>query len=315
MKVCCPNHAKTKHLQRVLSMRLKRPFRLWEAIGIVECLFQFAANSADDGRVGRYDNDVIACWFEWFPDENADHHDLIGALVEVGYLDEIDGNDRLEVHDWTDHAPKYIQDRLSKRKSRKLSKLVETCPELSEEIAINPTKPNPTKPIKENTITLDRVISVLEGPKLFDPYELVDKWNQQVGVAKVRVRKDRALSPARTKAFGMRCKEDPNWYQSALNALDKFPLPCWADGSFKPNFDWFCRQGQVEKILEGQFDWGKDYNPPPVHKVVSVEQQQLVDERASLHALIQAYRKDGNGASDECDALKRKLALVEEQIK
>jgi len=80
----------------------------------------------------------------------------VEALIEVGYLDQVEGKDRLVIHDWRDHAPKYIQDRLSKRQSRELSKVVESCQTMSEQIAINPTLPNPTKPIKENTITLDR---------------------------------------------------------------------------------------------------------------------------------------------------------------
>lgn len=293
MKVCCPNHAKTKHLQRVLSMRLKRPFRLWEAIGVVECLFQFAANSADDGRVGRYDNDVIACWFEWFPDENADHHDLIGALVEVGYLDEIDGNDRLEVHDWTDHAPKYIQDRLSKRKSRKLSKLVETCPDVSEEIAINPTKPNPTKPI-----------TYLKEMKV-----IIEKWNSHCPkVKRVALRKDGYITPVRHKKLLECLKDHSDWFELAIKALDRFPLKSAEGISWTPTIDWFLKPDSVIKVLEGQYDWGKDIKPGPPPK----KPQSAIDkQKTSLFKRIAAFRRNGEGGSDECERLRDELAALE----
>ena len=293
MKVCCPNHAKTKHLQRVLSIRLKRPFRLWEAIGIVECLFQFAANSADDGRVGRYDNDVIACWFEWFPDENADHHDLIGALVEVGYLDEIDGNDRLEVHDWTDHAPKYIQDRLSKRKSRKLSKLVETCPEVSEEIAINPTKPNPTKPITY----------------LKEINEIIEKWNSHVpNVRRINLRKEGGLTPTRHKKLLKCIDDDAQWIALANRALERFPLKSVKDIDWKPHIDWFLEPDSVIKVLEGQYDWGKNIKPAPPPK----KPQSAIDkQKISLFKRIAAFRRKGEGDSDECERLRDELTALE----
>ena len=293
MKVCCPSHAKTKHLQRVLSVRLERPFRLWEAIGVVECLFQFAANSADDGRVGRYDNDVIACWFEWFDD----CHDLIGALVEVGYLDELDNTERLQIHDWTDHAPKYIQDRLSKRKSRKLSKLVETCPEVSDKVAINPTKPNPTKPITY----------------LKEINEIIEKWNSHIPkVRRINLRKGGGLTPTRHKMLLKCIEDDAEWIVLANRALEHFPLKSVEDIDWKPHIDWFLEPDTAIKIGEGNYDWGKHVKPGPAPKK---PQSALDKQKTSLFKRIAAFRRKGEGDSAECERLRDELHALEKASK
>lgn len=111
MKSGTPGHIKTKKLK----LRLKIP--LWQAIGILESLWQFAADCADDGAIGRYSNDDIAAYMEW----DGDADELVDALVQSRWVDEDDA-DRLVVHDWEEHCPNYVKDRVKKRNERLATK-------------------------------------------------------------------------------------------------------------------------------------------------------------------------------------------------
>jgi len=104
MKVGAKDHVKVKRLKRKLGIPL------YQAVGILETLYQVAASSADDGGIGRYCNEDIAIELEW----EGDPDQLIQALVGSGLVDDCSTN-RLTVHDWLDHAPDFIKDRLRKR--------------------------------------------------------------------------------------------------------------------------------------------------------------------------------------------------------
>jgi len=296
MKVCCPNHAKTKHLQAELSIRLGRPFRLWEAIGVVESLFQFACNSADDGRIGRYNNDVIAFWFEWFPEGEAGSQDLIDALIEVGYVEETD-DDRLLIHDWTDHAPKYIQDRLRKRKSREKSQDVPTGHNLSQEVAINPTIPHPTQPITY----------------LNEIDEIIEKWNSHIPkVRRINLRKGGGLTPTRHKMLLKCIEDDPEWIALANRALEHFPLKSVEDIDWKPHIKWFLEPDTAIKIVEGNYDWGKHIKPGPPPKKPKTAAE---NRKQKLFEQIAAFRRKGEGNSPECERLRDELHALDKVSK
>lgn len=104
MKVGSKDHIKVKRLKRALGIPL------YQAVGILETLYQVCAQSADDGGIGRFCNEDIAIELEWAGDSG----ELIQALVSSGLVDECETN-RLVVHDWFDHAPNFIKDRLRKR--------------------------------------------------------------------------------------------------------------------------------------------------------------------------------------------------------
>lgn len=101
------NHLKAKRLM----WRLKRP--LYHIAGILESLWYLTTESADEGDIGRFTNADIAMAIGWEDDPDV----LISALVETGWLDEHQSH-RLVVHDWLDHAPDYVKERVRKRKMR-----------------------------------------------------------------------------------------------------------------------------------------------------------------------------------------------------
>jgi hypothetical protein len=149
MKVGTENHLKTKRLKRLLG----KP--CYAVVGLLESLWLLTISSADEGDVGRFSNEEIADAIEWDGDADA----LIDALITAGWLDR-DDERRLVVHDWLDHCPKYIKDRLRQRRHRSPSPTARD--EQADERPLSPppcdtereprpksplTQPNPTQPI------------------------------------------------------------------------------------------------------------------------------------------------------------------------
>lgn len=153
MKAGTLNHVKTKRLKRKLGIPL------YQAAGILESLWQLSAECADDGAIGKYSDEEIASHLEWEHDPG----ELIQALLDCRWLDK-DDDARLLIHDWFDHAPNYIKDRIRKRvqreittyddktrdKQRNVPGLSDTPRDKSTPVAINPSHPNPTQPIPGN---------------------------------------------------------------------------------------------------------------------------------------------------------------------
>jgi hypothetical protein len=127
----------------------------YAVVGLLESLWLLTISSADEGDVGRFSNEEIADAIEWDGDADA----LIDALITAGWLDR-DDERRLVVHDWLDHCPKYIKDRLRQRRHRSPSPTARD--EQADERPLSPppcdtereprpksplTQPNPTQPI------------------------------------------------------------------------------------------------------------------------------------------------------------------------
>jgi hypothetical protein len=94
MKRGTPDHPKTLMLCDLLGIRK------FQAVGILESIWHWAARYAIQGDIGKWSNSAIAKGIEW--DGNPD--ELIGALVKVGWLDEVKLPHRLVIHDIQDHA-------------------------------------------------------------------------------------------------------------------------------------------------------------------------------------------------------------------
>lgn len=88
------DHPKVRRLTNMLGMRR------FEAIGLLECLWNFTARHAICGDVGKWSDDEIAAAIDW-PTERAS--ELIDALVSARLVDRCSVH-RLVVHDWQDHA-------------------------------------------------------------------------------------------------------------------------------------------------------------------------------------------------------------------
>lgn len=153
MKKEAPQKSKFKRLK----MRLR--LRHWQAVGLLESLWQITALNAPDGDIGRLSNEDIAAELEW--DDEPD--ELIGTLINCGWLDD-DPQFRLIVHDWSDHVPTWLKgayakngkqfaDQIAKQRPQQPAKHIAKQPQEHPSLADTPnlTIPNLTQPNPSNT--------------------------------------------------------------------------------------------------------------------------------------------------------------------
>jgi hypothetical protein len=108
MKAGTQNHLKVKRLKRLLGVPL------YQAVGILETLWLLAIDCCDEGDVGKYSDEEIADYLEW----GGSASELVRALADAGWIDP-DQSGRYVIHDWLEHAPEFIRERVRKRRERK----------------------------------------------------------------------------------------------------------------------------------------------------------------------------------------------------
>ncbi len=145
MKIGTTTHPKFKRLQK----KLKLP--TYAVAGLLELLWMLTAQySPEDGELTRFSAEEIAdyCDFE------GDADSLLTALVEARWLDR--DADSLRVHDWVDHRPGYIEERIQKREYRKKLNVSDSCPatvhDSPRRSADNLTQPSQAKPSQAKPI-------------------------------------------------------------------------------------------------------------------------------------------------------------------
>lgn len=162
------DHPKT----RLLCTKLDIP--RYQAVGILESMWHFAAMYAHNGDIGRFSNEAIAEWID-FDDDAADR--LVDCLVDCGWLDRVDGPSRLMVHHWQEHCDDAVKKRLQ-RDSQK-SGHVQTSPDMSR-------LPEPEPEPKPNTHTLAHLpeqIRPVSSKKFIKPtIEEVREYVERMGV-------------------------------------------------------------------------------------------------------------------------------------
>ena len=89
-----------------------------QAIGLAGLLWRFTAKHAPTGEIGRHDDEDIATALEW----PGDSSELVAAFVRSRLLDPAPNPVRLLVHDWPEHAPRYVRATLH-RSGRDFSKI------------------------------------------------------------------------------------------------------------------------------------------------------------------------------------------------
>lgn len=98
MKLNTIDHPKTLDLCDRLGVSLA------QALGHLTLLWAFTARKSPRGDVGKWTDGAIARACDWQQDSAA----FVNALVESGYLDR-DDEHRLLVHDWPDHAERWVK--------------------------------------------------------------------------------------------------------------------------------------------------------------------------------------------------------------
>ena len=137
MKPGVTDHPKFHELKQLLDLTT------FQAAGVLEVLWYLTAKWQEDGGIGRWTDSRIAAAMEWRGDASA----LIEALVTAGWLDRTDDDRRLVVHDWEDHRPNYVDDKIRKREERERRK---------RETRSGASEPAPEKPADSPAATKER---------------------------------------------------------------------------------------------------------------------------------------------------------------
>ena len=288
MKMAGLHHPKTLRFQARLNLAK------WEAVGILDTLFNFTAQYCPDGFIGKWKNEEIAV----FLDYKGDCDELFTALVESEYLD-FDDDGRLHVHDWQDHKPRYVKDREAKANKRAVNKRAPAAsPTNRAESSPLQAKPSQAKPKK----------IVDDKPELID--EFTKRWNSAKGNKPIH-----RMTKPRRRLFTIRADQE-GWLDDYPLALAKFPLPAFSDGKWTPNIKWFLKPDTVAEIIEGRFDFrtdGKAVAPAP-RPEKSERVKRLEARRSELNVQIKALIKQGQGTTDKAEELKAILATIEKEL-
>lgn len=73
-------------------------------------LWEWAADFALFGDIGKHDDETIAAAVEW----EGDPQILIDALVDTGWVDRTNNKSRLVLHDWRDGCEAWVSKRISR---------------------------------------------------------------------------------------------------------------------------------------------------------------------------------------------------------
>ena len=274
MKTDALRHPKLRRLKRRLEIRQ------FEAIGILEGLFQFACLYANDGRVGKWPAEDLADFLEW----QRDPDELVEALRSAGWLD--GQGEETTIHDWSDHCPRYITQRLGRRKDNaNEDQRAPLGADEQEQHLPNQTQPNQPNQIKTvNDTQVGQLIDRLKSTKGLNP-----------------IRKSAGRVALVRQAIALIGFEEIN------AALDRFPLdPAklpTKPPNFSPNVNWLFntyRTGQangdrVDMILEGKYGKERKRKEPTLGEQIkalelAVEAQETENNRLWLSSVLKRKR-------------------------
>lgn len=99
----------TDNLLKFKKLKAALGLPTWQVKGILQSIWDFTAENAMWGDIGKYSDDDIAFGIEYEGDAPA----LITALVETGWIDP-HATHRLVVHDWHEHAEDWVKKRVQR---------------------------------------------------------------------------------------------------------------------------------------------------------------------------------------------------------
>jgi len=106
--------------------------------GILEGIWHLTASHNDESGEMPFSEAELLGWME------IEQHGLLEALLKWRWLDEVDG--KLFVHDWEEHRPKYVNDRIRKRNYGKSAKVAEGSGKSRKVAEHLPTAPHSDSP-------------------------------------------------------------------------------------------------------------------------------------------------------------------------
>lgn len=115
MKLDALEHPKT--LDFAARLGVSRPTTL----GHLELLWAFTGKHSPQGDIGKWPDGAIARACEWMGDPKS----FLQSLLQSGFIDRHPGH-RYVIHDWHEHAPRWVRAKLAKAKLEFVSSVVAT---------------------------------------------------------------------------------------------------------------------------------------------------------------------------------------------
>ena len=103
MKRAAIRHPKTDALMAALGINRR------EALGLLTMLWDWTGQYAPLGNIGKFPDISISSAVDY---QSAKAGKMIDALVSAGWVDRVDGDDRLVIHDWSDHCEEWVRKKL-----------------------------------------------------------------------------------------------------------------------------------------------------------------------------------------------------------
>lgn len=97
----------TSRHPKIADLCIKTGLQKWQAVGLLECIWEFACEFSPQGDIGKWTDEQIAEAIGF----REDPRKIVANLVESGWLD-TDSKHRLVIHGWEEHCPRFIKQRL-----------------------------------------------------------------------------------------------------------------------------------------------------------------------------------------------------------
>lgn len=241
MKHQTPSLAKFKKLMRRLGFSKVR-----ETMGLLEALWLLTQSSSPRGDIGsKLDNEDIAIELEW----DGDPDFLVDSLVETRWLDRC-SKYRLVVHDWADHAPRFVHG-VAAKKGGMITTIVDDYSPPLQSATVDPLVDDCTRQQPNHTKhNLTKPNQTKDSQEAITPLQIIDSWNDEMGT-KV------TMTERRRKTIISRLKNQwwAEHWPEALSRVRGSPfLMGENDRGWKADIDFFIKPDSVNKIIEGSYD-------------------------------------------------------------
>lgn len=255
MKLDALEHPKTLDLASRLEASLPA------TIGHLELLWAFTGKYAPAGDIGRHSDGAIARACHW-----AGRPELFTlALREAGFID-ADPKHRLTIHDWQDHAPRWVKAKLKTMNQPFVGcsgTTVEDVDDATADATAATSKGREGKPSEEKEEALARSVAGLE----------IGSWERWLAYRKANGKPIKAASAveAAKKMAALGSRQAEAVAHSIANGYQGLYPP--KDGPKQPparqlaDFDWAALRQRAEKV--GFRDPREGESPQSYHTLVS----------------------------------------------
>ena len=216
-----------------------------EALGYLQLLWDFTAEYAIQGNVGKHADGAIARACDWSGDSRA----FINGLTAAGWLDE-DSEHRLLVHDWLDHCERWVKLKAGKLNLEFITHSTESSIERSTESATEASPPR-----DQSNPNQSHPGEGASAPPTCPYGKIVDSYHEHCP----RLPRVQRLTDKRRRSIRARWREDDErqdlaWWTQYFQKAGNTPfLNGENDRQWRADLEWLINEANMVKVLEGKY--------------------------------------------------------------